>query len=148
MESTRIFVYGTLQFPDIAAAVVGRRLRGRRARLPGFGRYQVRRAPYPGIVPQADTHVRGLLYEDIDAAALERIDAFEGAMYRRERVTVEPEDGPEDDVGPLAAQTYVIRPRWRSALRNRDWDPEAFARDWHAAYLREFGGAVASEGWR
>lgn len=148
MEPTRIFVYGTLQFPDIAAAVAGRRLSGRRARLAGFARFQVQRAPYPGIVPQAGTHVSGLLYEDIDAAALERIDAFEGAMYRRQRVTVEPEDGPEDDLGPLPAQTYVIRARWRSVLRNRDWDPEAFARDWHAAYLREFGGVAASGGRR
>ncbi|MDZ7748150.1 MAG: gamma-glutamylcyclotransferase family protein [Halofilum sp. (in: g-proteobacteria)] len=139
-----IFVYGTLQFPDIAAAVAGRPLQGRGARLVGYARFQVQRAPFPGIAPRPGARVDGLVYEDVDAAALARIDAFEGELYRRERVCVEPHDGD----GPLQAQTYVVRPRWRSALRDRDWDPEAFAREWHAAYLREFGGVSAAGGRR
>lgn len=135
MAGRRIFVYGTLQFPAIARAVTGRSLAARPARLPGFARYRVRDAPYPGIVPRAGSGVPGLLYEGVDAAALARLDEFEGPMYRRERVAVEL----SRDGSRLHAEAYVVRPRWRSALCNADWDPDAFERDWHAAYLRACG---------
>lgn len=132
MASKRIFVYGTLQFPAIAAAVTGRRLEGRAATLDGYARFQVRDAPYPGITPRAGARVAGLVYDDVDAAALARIDDFEGEMYRREAVTVVLADGS----GELMAETYVMRPRWRSALGGADWDADAFARDWHDVYVR------------
>ena len=133
MQPTRIFVYGTLQFPRIAAAVAGRPLEGLAARLHGFARFRVAGEPYPGIVPRSGASVDGLVYEGVDGPALARMDAFEGCMYQREDVTVEK----LADRTPVAAQAYVVRPRWRPALAGTDWDPGAFAREWHAAYLRE-----------
>ncbi len=126
----RVFVYGTLQFPDVAEVVTGRRLEGTRARLDGFARYQVRGEPFPGIVPAEGATVSGLVYDGIDAAALARIDDFEGTLYRRVGVRVV---RVSDDV-VLDAKTYVVRPRWRPMLRNRDWDEAAFDRYWRAYY--------------
>jgi len=126
----RVFVYGTLQFPDVTEVVTGRRLDGAGARLDGFARYQVRGEPFPGIVPADKASVSGLVYEGIDAAALERIDEFEGALYRREPVRIVR----LGDGALLDAETYVVRPRWRPMLRNRDWDEAAFDRHWRAYY--------------
>lgn len=133
MQQRPVFVYGTLQFREVAEAVTGRRLQAYAARLDGYARFQVRGEPFPGIVPASGASVHGLVYTGVDPAALERIDAFEGELYRRERITV----APGDDGEPLAAETYIVRRRWRSLLRDVDWDPDAFARDWLAAYVRE-----------
>ncbi len=136
-RSRRVFVYGTLQFADVAEVVTGRRLEGASARLDGFARYQVRGEPFPGIVPAEGLSVSGLVYEGIDAAAWERIDDFEGALYRREPVRVVR----LGDGALLDAETYVVRPRWRPMLRNRDWDEAAFDRYWRAYYTGRRPGA-------
>lgn len=125
----RVFVYGTLQYPEVAAAVTGRRLEAVAARLHGYARYQVRGEPYPGIVP-GPSSVSGLLYEGIDANVIQRIDEFEGPMYRRETLPVIR----LDTGAAIDAATYVVRARWRPRLRNRDWDVATFERDWLAAY--------------
>ncbi len=133
MTGVDLFVYGTLQFPAVAAAVTGERLPGTRAVLDDFARHAVHGAPFPGIVPRPGHAVEGVLYENVGPAARRRIDAFEGDFYRRERVTVWRIDGG----GAVSAQTYVVRPGARSALASTDWDPEAFARRWHDVYVRD-----------
>jgi gamma-glutamylcyclotransferase (GGCT)/AIG2-like uncharacterized protein YtfP len=137
MRPDRVFVYGTLQFPDVFEAVTGRRLRAIDAWLDGYARHQVKRAPYPAILPAPDARVHGLAVEGIDGTALARMDDFEGEMYRREPVTVvRAADG-----AALPAQAYVLRPRWRSRVADGDWDADAFARRWRAAYVRACSGA-------
>ncbi len=129
--SHTVFVYGTLQFGDVLAAVIGRRLEGQAATLHGYARYAVKQQPFPGIVPEPTCEVRGLVYRDIDPVALARIDEFEGELYRRETVRVSTDDGLE-----LDAQAYVVRPRFRSLLADHAWDEETFARRWRERYVR------------
>lgn len=126
-----MFVYGTLQFGDILAAVIGRRLEGEVATLAGYARYAVKQQPFPGIVPESACEVRGLVYRGIDPVALSRIDEFEGELYRRETVSVRTDDGRD-----IEAQTYVIRPRFRSLLADSAWDEETFDRRWRDRYVR------------
>lgn len=126
-----VFVYGTLQFGDVLAAVIGRRLEGRAATLPDYARYAVKREPFPGIVPEPGSTVRGLVFSDIDPVALGRIDAFEGELYHREVVRVHTDDGQEID-----AQAYVMRPRYSALLADAPWDEDTFARRWHDRYVR------------
>jgi len=135
MRTHTIFVYGTLQFPAIMAAVAGACFTGTAATLAGFSRYAVADAPFPGITPDPRSRVDGLVYAGLDATALERVDDFEGEPYRRETVEV----CIDSDGGTIAADTYVIRPHWRSILLDRGWDADAFARQWHDRYLRAFG---------
>jgi gamma-glutamylcyclotransferase (GGCT)/AIG2-like uncharacterized protein YtfP len=131
MTREALFAYGTLQFPEIIAAVVGRPLAGRRAVLDGYARFGVRDAPFPGIVPDARYRVEGMLYTDIAPAERRRIDRFEGDPYQRETVVLRL---PEETAG-MKAVTYVIRPRWRTMLSASGWDPDAFARHWHDTYV-------------
>lgn len=126
-----MFVYGTLQFGDVLAAVIGRRLEGRAATLTGYARYAVKQQPFPGIVPEPAGEVRGLVYSGIDPVALARIDEFEGELYRRETVPVRTDDGHDVD-----AQVYVVRPRFRALLADSAWDEETFARRWRERYVR------------
>jgi len=131
-----VFVYGTLTFPEIAAAVTGRALYGEPATLAEHARFQVRDAPFPGIVPRTGASVPGLVFPGIDATALARLDEFEGEMYVRTRVRC------DTAAGSVDAEAYVIHPDWRSALLDLPWDADAFARDWHQAYLHRLGAAV------
>ncbi len=130
LRTYSIFVYGTLQYPEVAAAVTGHRLVGVTAYLEDYARYQVRRAPYPGIAPADGHRVTGLLYRHVDGDSLARIDAFEGRIYRRQRVAVYC----TETAAYETAQAYVVRPRYRTRLAPHDWDTADFERRWLAVY--------------
>lgn len=124
-----LFVYGTLMFPQIMMAVIGRAPACAAAVLPGYARYSLRGACYPAIAPDASASTSGLLYLGLDPPALRRLDRFEGAQYRRVAVQVR-----------LAAEelrnahTYVLRPGQSSRLCARAWEPHELS----AAGLRRF----------
>ena len=130
----RLFTYGTLQFPAMMRAVLGRTLPLQTAELTGFRRHQVRRRVFPAIVPDAQGVVPGRLIEGVDPWTLARIDDYEGPPFHRHRVTVSlPDQG--DTVEAIA---YVLRPRYHCLLLNEDWDAERFRRHWQAWYVREY----------
>ncbi len=84
----RLFVYGTLRDPARLEQVIGRRVPSRPARLRGHAR---REAAYPYVVESPDGVVDGLLLEELDDAAMARLDAYEdeGRLYARRPVVVE-----------------------------------------------------------
>ena len=86
--SVHVFTYGSLMFPAVWTRLVPRPRASVAARLDGFVREGVRGQSYPGIRPQAGACTIGRVYLEIDEAELGRLDAFEGAEYRRESVTV------------------------------------------------------------
>lgn len=137
-----LFVYGTLGFPAMMQAVLGRTLPARDAVLHGYCRYQVRKRVFPAIVPCPHGCVHGRLFAGVAGWMLERIDDYEGPPYRRERVTVLA----GDDGGPVDAVTYVLRPRYRPLLLDHDWDPDEFARRWHDWYVRQFETLYGTDG--
>lgn len=131
MTRERLFAYGTLQFPDIIAAVIGRSPSATPAVLDGYARFGIHHEPFPGIIPSEPHQVEGVLYTDVTPTERRRVDIFEGEPYHRETVTVRlAEDGTLID-----AVTYVIRPRWRAMLSPSGWDPDEFARQWHDTYV-------------
>lgn len=131
MTREPLFAYGTLQFPEIIAAVTGRPLTGTRAVLDGYARFCIHNEPFPGIIPSEPHRVEGVVYTDVTPAERRRVDIFEGEPYHRETVMVRL---PEHDTR-IEAITYVIRPRWRSILSRSGWDPDEFARRWHDTYV-------------
>lgn len=119
--SVHCFTYGTLMCPDIMSAVSGCNVTGEPATLAGFSRRAVRDEDYPGIRPDANASVEGVLYRDIDKGALARLDAFEGEQYRRETVVVALAGGSR-----ITADTYVIKAEHADLLLPVDWDFDAF----------------------
>lgn len=116
-----IFVYGTLLVPDIMREVTGRQYAGKAATLWGFHRYRLRGCSYPGIVPEADSCVDGMVFE-VGSTALAALDRYEDPCYERRSVEV------ETQAGLLAAYTYVIPASHRHLVADRDWDLDYWRR--------------------
>lgn len=111
-----LFVYGTLQFPEVLLAVLGRVPTMSAVTLPGWRAAALPGAVYPGLVraapPRAAT---GRLLEGLGPGEWDVLDEFEGDAYERRRVPLD--DG-------RTPWTYV----WRAAhdVAPHDWDPAAF----------------------
>lgn len=115
-----LFVYGTLQFPEILEAVTGHRFPGTTATLSGYRRRRLEHRPYPGIVAAAED-TTGRLYRDLDARSLERLDVFEGRIYERRRVETRTEEGVLE-----VAWTYVVADRYAYLMSPETWDARSF----------------------
>lgn len=89
VPGTALFVYGTLLSEAHRWSLTGRRFATRPARLEGWERILPNQG-YPYIVPRSGGQVDGLLLEDVDAAALATLDAYEdeGRLYHRRPVEV------------------------------------------------------------
>lgn len=123
MSSQRhhVFVYGTLLVPDIMREVTGRQYAGKPATLQGFRRYRLRGRSYPGIVPEANSRVDGMVFE-VGSTALAALDRYEDPCYERRSVEV------QTQTGLIPAQTYIISPGRRHLLTDRDWDLDYWRR--------------------
>jgi gamma-glutamylcyclotransferase (GGCT)/AIG2-like uncharacterized protein YtfP len=134
-----VFTYGTLMFPEVWRAVVGREFETAPATAAGFAIYYVRDAVYPGItttnsemaagsknneakLTKADP-VLGLIYFNVDAESLARLDVFEGDDYLRQPIEVTRTGNGER----LLADSYVILPTKRHLLTDEPWTAEKFA---------------------
>ena len=84
-----LFVYGTLCDAALVQRLTGRTFLMEPAFLGGYRRFEPP-GSYPYITPEAASGVHGQLLRDVDAAALQALDAYEdeGRLYRRVDVQV------------------------------------------------------------
>jgi gamma-glutamylcyclotransferase (GGCT)/AIG2-like uncharacterized protein YtfP len=113
-----LFTYGSLMFAPVWRQVVRRRYRSAAARVDGHARYIVIGEDYPGMIAQAENHVDGVVYFDIEPADLAALDRFEGAEYRRASVVL------EIDGRQVRADTYLYIDA--AGLSAQPWRPEDF----------------------
>ena len=107
-----VFTYGTLMFPEVWQAVVGRQFQTVEGTAKGFAIYRVMDAVFPGIVAGDERDmVRGVVYLDVDHASLTRLDLFEDDFYERQALWVDFADGQR-----RAAEAYVVPPQNRQVL--------------------------------
>jgi gamma-glutamylcyclotransferase (GGCT)/AIG2-like uncharacterized protein YtfP len=132
-----IFTYGTLMFPEVWRAVVGREFPAVAGALRGYSAFRVRDAVYPGVLKlNGNTVVDGILYLDVDEPTVARLDRFEGELYVRPSVTIACADGRE-----RIADTYVVPPQHAEILTAEPW-----TRDWFLSsgsleeFLQQFAG--------
>jgi gamma-glutamylcyclotransferase (GGCT)/AIG2-like uncharacterized protein YtfP len=117
-----VFTYGTLMFPKVWQAVVGRSFATVEGEARGFAIYRVRDAVFPGILAQGhDDFVRGVVYLDVDDASLARLDRFEDDFYQREALSITCDDGQQ-----RSAEAYVVPAQNRAVLTAETWQPDAF----------------------
>jgi gamma-glutamylcyclotransferase (GGCT)/AIG2-like uncharacterized protein YtfP len=128
---TNVFAYGSLQLSAVMTAVTGRHFAAVPAQLRGYARYSLRNRRYPGLCPRRGHITDGVLFRDVDALSLRRLDAFEDAFYRRRRLTVF--IGGEH---PALAEVYVVDPASYRMLESRRWKLEGFRRYFLKPYLR------------
>ena len=133
-----VFTYGSLMIASVMEAVTGRRFASRKAMLRGYARFGVKGASYPGIAETAGATTDGVLYLDVDALSLDRLDAFEGAFYQRTRVEIDTPEGER-----LAAEAYVVTPPHRDQLSSDAWRLDDFRREHLEAFLASYHGFSA-----
>lgn len=115
-----VFTYGSLMFDQVWSRVVRGNYRRAEAVLPGHERRAVRGETYPGVIAAPGASVAGVVYFDVAAADLARLDDFEGSPYERRSVVLELA-GQE-----LPAEVYLIRDPGR--LEDSPWDVAGFER--------------------
>jgi gamma-glutamylcyclotransferase (GGCT)/AIG2-like uncharacterized protein YtfP len=132
-----VFTYGTLMFPEVWQAVVGKPFVTVEGSAGGFAIYRVRDAVFPGIIAAGERDaVRGVVYLDVDPTSLARLDVFEDDFYNRESLWVECADGER-----RAANAYVVPAENRAVLTHETWRRDEFlASGGLAQFLARFPG--------
>ena len=131
-----LFVYGTLMVPRVMAAVCGYRRAGEPAILTGHRCRRVRGEVYPGIIAANGEQVKGLLYRDVSALEITRLDAFEGEIYERCAVQV------RLGSAVVQSQTYRLAASYRDLLSTEQWTLEGFLTDGIERFVANYDGFV------
>jgi len=112
-----VFTYGTLMFPEVWQAVVGRQFESVEGTVTGIAIYRIVDAVFPGIVKSGEQDsVAGVVYLDVDDTSLTRLDLFEDDFYERQALWVNCADGQR-----RAAEAYVVPPQNLHVLTNEPW---------------------------
>jgi gamma-glutamylcyclotransferase (GGCT)/AIG2-like uncharacterized protein YtfP len=132
-----VFTYGTLMFPEVWQAVVGRQFITAAGHADGFRIFRVRDALYPGIsASEPAGAVQGVVHLDVDSDSITRLDRFEDDFYRRQPIVVACDDGRQ-----LAAEAYIVPDERRDALTTEPWSGDDFvARGDLDRFLASFAG--------
>ena len=132
-----VFTYGTLMFPEVWQAVVGREYAAVLGTAASYAIYRVADAVFPGIVAAGDDEaVRGVVYLDVDDAAVARLDRFEDDFYERQTLWVDCDDGERRAVG-----AYVVPAKNRAVLTDEPWDRDDFVACGHLEqFIQRFAG--------
>lgn len=117
-----VFTYGTLMFPEVWQAVVGRSFETVEGAAAGFEVFRVHDAVFPGITAGTGVcSVPGVVYLNVDQESAGRLDRFEDDFYERRAIAVDCRDGQR-----RAAEAYVVVPANQHVLTSEPWGREAF----------------------
>lgn len=131
-----VFVYGTLLAPEVMQAVAGREHGSVPAKANGYVRRYLAGRIYPGIAVDLASSVEGKVYLDVDAAAIARLDYFEGPEYVRRKIDATLADG-----STLAVEAYIVPAEKRHLLTDVAWSFDDFAehrRERFLQYARDY----------
>ncbi|MGW4030713.1 gamma-glutamylcyclotransferase family protein [Streptomyces sp. NPDC004838] len=121
VEPDALFVYGTLQFPEVLRALLGRVPRTAPATASGWRPAVLDHRVYPGLVA-ADQDVSGLLLDDLNREEWRALDTFEGDEYDLRQI-------------PLTDGTHGWAYVWPgSDVLPENWDPAHFRTHHLTAY--------------
>lgn len=128
---TDLFVYGTLQDPEVLGLLLDDLPRLTPVTVPGWRVAPVRGQVFPGLVADPDAHARGH-HLPVDDDQLDVLDRFEGPAYDRRHVGVAEVDGTV-----VRLDAWVVpEPLWHTCTAGT-WTLDAFRGDpGRAAWLR------------
>jgi gamma-glutamylcyclotransferase (GGCT)/AIG2-like uncharacterized protein YtfP len=133
-----LFAYGTLMCDDIMQEVSGCRLSQVPGILIGYSRRSVKGEYFPGLVPDEEGRVEGVVYSNVPDSAWDRLDRFEGEIYARRLVRIELNDG-----ATLPAAAYVVKPQFLNHLEPSEWNFADFLRNGKANFQKKYKGYKA-----
>ena len=128
-----VFTYGSLMYAGVWLRVVTGTYAQQKGVVRGFQRLRVNNEHYPGLI-KGEGDVAGVVYIDVSAGDMARLDQFEGELYRRELVEVVVEDESR-----IQAFVYVIRDEFKGILGDT-WSVEEFERQGLAEFVARYSG--------
>jgi len=134
MTPANVFTYGSLMYPSVWRRVVRGEYRSLRGEVRGYRRVRVAGASYPALIRAEPREVvAGVVYLDVSAADVARLDHFEaeGEAYSRVPVSVELRGG-----RPVEAWAYLaLHP---DRVEPAEWDPARFEAEDLARFLTTY----------
>jgi len=130
-----IFVYGSLMFGEVWGRVIQNHYEKQTAVLLDYKRLCVRGEYYPGLVEADNNSVQGILYRDVIAEDIKRLDLFEGDYYHKIFVKVVCEKKPL-----LDAEVYLFDARFNDLLDDTPWDPVLFRTQHLKKFIEKYSG--------
>ena len=138
-NSVNMFCYGSLMYPEVWHLVVEGRYQQQQAKIFGYQRKKIKNEEYPGLITtRQEDSVQGIIYFNVSAQDLERLDIFEGNQYIRIKVNCLLSNN-----SYLETHTYIINPQYRMVVENEDWDQEEFEQNGLKVFLNKYKGFSA-----
>ncbi|CAH8387459.1 unnamed protein product [Eruca vesicaria subsp. sativa] len=125
-----LFVYGSLQDPQVVYVVLNRVPDHVSAVLSGFHRFRIKNRLYPTILPDGTGEVTGKVLKGITDEERKLLDEFEDVEYDRKAVEVVLTDTSEK----LQVETYVWANKDDPDLYG-EWDFEEWKRDERETFI-------------
>lgn len=136
-QTTNVFTYGSLMYPDIFAAVSGVSVGHRPAKAINWRRYALKERTYPGAIAENGACIEGVLWFGVPADAVSRLDQFEGEEYCVQTLFVY-------DTAGIAHRAIIYR--WRKPdLIFGDWSTQDFERNHRDTFVAVHLSASESE---
>jgi gamma-glutamylcyclotransferase (GGCT)/AIG2-like uncharacterized protein YtfP len=110
-----LFVYGTLQFPEVLRALLGRIPDSSATTLDGWRAAALARRTYPGLVP-ANATVGGTLLTGLTAEELQVLDEYESGPYDLRKLSRPMAGRRGPTCGPTSPASYRPTGRRTSSL--------------------------------
>ncbi|HEY3260963.1 MAG TPA: gamma-glutamylcyclotransferase family protein [Pseudonocardiaceae bacterium] len=129
-----LFVYGTLLFPEVLIALLGRVPARQPASAVGWRVAALPGRPYPGLVPHPGGTALGQVISGLVESEARLLDDYEDGGYRLTAITLA--DG-------RSCPSYV----WRAGVLAQDWSLDRFAADQLAGYVLECARWRVVAGW-
>ncbi len=131
-----VFTYGSLMFAPVWSSVVRGHYRPAPACIHGFRRVCVSGHEHPAlIIAPGAAALQGVMYFDVDAADLARLDHFETVNYARVSVAA--------TIAGTAHIADAYLALHMDELSDEDWDPAAFEREGLRRFLATYALAHA-----
>jgi hypothetical protein len=119
--AVNLFVYGPLMLPEVIKAVAGHDFTRRGGAVSGYMQLRLKDRSQAALVPFPDAVTEGVVYLDVDAEALSRMDEFQGKAFERGEVNVQVADGEW-----VEAETHLFRLIRKRELSAKPWEEEEF----------------------
>ena len=117
-------------FPQVFEKVTGSIDKSQPGILSDYACYALKNRSYPGIVYKKNAETKGMVYFDLDATKIKKLDFFEGDLYHRKKVSIL-----LSDKNILSkAFVYILKPEAEYLLTSHQWSRDSF----ETKYLQQF----------
>ena len=134
-----IFTYGSLMFAPVWQQIVTGQYQTIPSVLAEHRRLAVLNEDYPAAIYQVDYSIQGVLYLNVNADDVARLDRFEGDYYDRVSVSVSDTHGLS-----YPAKVYRLNAQFQAILSPLDWNLEQFKQQGLQRFLQQYKGFLST----